>query len=89
MSNYRFGREVTVKLPEPTNYAISAHPAIEDRLKWYWENNGEICSLEWGPHGAVYWRGDRCFGLDPLELKTLLPRLLAAADYAENGDSDA
>jgi len=80
VSDYQFGREVTIKLPEP---GLPEKPTKE----WYGDR--------WLVTGTHIPKDRRYITVDTLgnvlypdEARELAAALLAAADYAENGDQE-
>lgn len=97
MTSYEFGREVTIKLPEPDQWDQkddkrehwsnqlfdSLGYSIRSFSKVYYQDQGpsNIIEVEFCDSYSSY-----SFGGDADELKHFALDLLAAADYAESGD---
>jgi len=80
MADYVFGREVTIKLPEPTR---------QDKASWgriaQWDVGGYIVRASLGHRDSIQIAN---VNGDGLHLPDLGLALLAAADYAESGQHD-
>jgi hypothetical protein len=80
MSDYRFGCEVTIKLPEPDE-VITYNESAKWRVSEY-----VVSSRKGRPGSLEITRFPLYEDEEASSLEQLVPALLAAADYAENGD---
>lgn len=80
---YQFGREVTIKLPEPKQSADDG-----SWVEWVTDEHSSVSSRD---GGVVTLATTGALGLMGLNMnykhaRSIAAQLLAAADYAENGD---
>lgn len=88
---YKFGREVTVKLPEPDH--ASELPILGPCAKWFsdnpldehFPNSIEVFGI--GERFVAAWLNSHRANLNTSQSRALGLALLAAADYAERGET--